>query len=68
MYALLFHIYLYFFDRNPPVCMAEIKNALRFAALGMGPLNLTKPKSICLSGPSGFGKKFLIHAIANELG
>lgn len=44
----------------------ELKQALRMCILGMGPLTLSKPKSILLVGPPKSGKKFLVRAIASE--
>lgn len=34
--------------------------------LGMGPLSLSKPKSVLLAGPPKCGKKFLVRAISSE--
>uniref|UniRef100_A0A336LYZ1 CSON006353 protein n=1 Tax=Culicoides sonorensis TaxID=179676 RepID=A0A336LYZ1_CULSO len=46
--------------------LQEMKNTLRACILGMGPLNIPKPKSICLAGPPLSGKKFLTYAICSE--
>lgn len=45
----------------------EMKQVLRMHLLGMGPFNIEKPKSICLAGPPGCGKKFLLYAMASEI-
>lgn len=46
--------------------LQELKNLIRISILGMGPLNLPKPKSICLAGPPLSGKKYLVRAICSE--
>lgn len=48
--------------------MGEVKDILRSWTIGMGPLKINKPKSICIAGPPGCGKKFLVHAIATDIG
>lgn len=48
--------------------MGEVKDILRTWTIGMGPLNIQKPKSICIAGPPGSGKKFLVYALATEIG
>lgn len=49
-------------------CMGDVTDVLRSWMLGMGPLNLAKPRSICIAGPAGSGKKFMVYAIATDLG
>lgn len=48
--------------------MGEVIDILRSWTLGMGPLNITKPKSICIAGPPGCGKKFIVNALATDIG
>lgn len=45
----------------------DIKNTLRQLALGMGPLELPKVKSICIVGPHRCGKKLLVEALCTEM-
>lgn len=45
----------------------EIRDALRACILGMGPLALPKPKSVCIAGPNNCGKKMLVEALASEM-
>lgn len=49
-------------------CMGEVKGILRSWILGMGPLNMQKPRSICIAGPPGSGKRFLAKALATDMG
>ena len=55
------------FNRDPMPFYGEIRDALRACILGMGPLNLPKPKSICIAGPNKCGKKVLVEALASEI-
>lgn len=41
---------------------------IRECMLGMGPLDITKPKSIILAGPANSGKKLLLDIMATEIG
>lgn len=45
----------------------ELKQAIRMCILGMGPLSISKPKSLLLVGPPKSGKKYLVHAISSEI-
>ncbi|XP_062560237.1 IQ and AAA domain-containing protein 1-like isoform X2 [Armigeres subalbatus] len=51
---------------DPPAAMGEVRNIIKTWLFGMGPLDLQKPKSFCLLGPSGYGKTMLVEAISNE--
>lgn len=53
--------------RDPSPCLGELKNTIRSWILGMGPLNVDKIKSICITGPPGCGKKHIVWALADEL-
>lgn len=54
-------------DGDPAPGGAEIIQILRTWILGMGLTNAEKPRSICIAGPRGCGKKFLVRALATEL-
>jgi IQ and AAA domain-containing protein len=45
----------------------DIKNTLRQMVIGMGPLELPKVKSICITGPTKCGKKLLVEALCSEM-
>ncbi|XP_055856093.1 IQ and AAA domain-containing protein 1-like [Episyrphus balteatus] len=53
--------------KDTPPYQGEIKDVLMEYVLGMGPLNITKPKSICLVGPTNSGKKLLCDILATEI-
>ncbi|XP_053659655.1 IQ and AAA domain-containing protein 1-like [Anopheles marshallii] len=55
-------------EQDPPPGMGEVRTILRSYLYGMGPLVAPKPKSICLLGPSGYGKTLLLEAICQETG
>lgn len=54
-------------ENDPSFGGMEMKQVLRTWMLGMGPLTIEKPVSICIAGPPGCGKKMLVHAMATEL-
>ncbi|XP_055906837.1 IQ and AAA domain-containing protein 1-like [Eupeodes corollae] len=53
--------------KDTPSYQGEIKDVLMEYVLGMGPLNITKPKSICLVGPTNSGKRVLCDILATEI-
>lgn len=55
-----------YLDQDPPAAMGEVKDIIKSWLFGMGPLNLPKPKSLCLIAPSGYGKTLLVEAICSE--
>ncbi|XP_058118426.1 IQ and AAA domain-containing protein 1-like [Anopheles ziemanni] len=55
-------------EQDPFPGMGEVRTILRSYLYGMGPLLVPKPKSICLLGPSGYGKTLLLEAICHETG
>uniref|UniRef100_A0A182P6W8 Tryptophan--tRNA ligase, mitochondrial n=1 Tax=Anopheles epiroticus TaxID=199890 RepID=A0A182P6W8_9DIPT len=55
-------------EQDPPPGMGEVRAILQSYLYGMGPLAAPKPKSICLVGPSGYGKTLLLEAICSETG
>lgn len=48
--------------------MGEVKDVLRHYILGMGDIQFKHPKSMCIFGPPGCGKKYMVDALANEMG
>lgn len=48
--------------------MGEVKDVLRHYILGMGDIQLKHPKGLCIAGPPGCGKKFLIDALVGDMG
>ncbi|XP_063709356.1 IQ and AAA domain-containing protein 1-like [Culicoides brevitarsis] len=58
---------LNFIKSDPIHGLQELKNTIRTSILGMGPLDVSKPRSICFVGPPQSGKKFLVHAICSEI-
>lgn len=48
--------------------MGEVKDVLRHYILGMGDIQFKHPKSLCIAGPPGCGKKFMIDALINDMG
>ncbi|CAD7081244.1 unnamed protein product [Hermetia illucens] len=54
--------------QDPPPGHGEIKSVIREAIIGMGPLDVSKAKSILIAGAPNSGKQFLVQAIASEVG
>lgn len=48
--------------------MGEVKDVLRQYILGMGDIDIKHPKSLCIMGPPGCGKKFMVDALATDMG
>lgn len=46
----------------------EVRDVVRHHILGMGDVPFKHPKSMCLVGPPGCGKKFMVDALATEIG
>lgn len=54
--------------RTPPHNLGEVKYLLRQWTFGLGDINVSKVRSICIAGPAGCGKKLLAYGLIRELG
>lgn len=56
------------YEADPLHGHGELRDVVRHHILGMGDVQFKHPKSMCLVGPPGCGKKFLVDALATEIG